>query len=305
MKASNLFFLSLIFLVSLLATSVYLAALDFEEQGLGFVGGASPRPSASPLLELGGIQAESFVVASLSGEKLAGRNETREVPIASLTKTMTALVAIEYGRNASILISPSAKSVPPKSSSLPAGTVLGLESARTLLLVESDNDIAEAIAESVGPLIDLSRPSPRDGFVRAMNKKAQSLGMSGTHFENPTGLDGTAHYSTAEDLARLANYIALKYPDFWSITAEPPRSVQTLAGRAVPLHSTNLLKDYPGLIGAKTGLSDEAEGALILRYRMTEFPEDLTIVILRSPDRFRDGETILKELKRLLRRPQP
>lgn len=302
MKPSKVLLLCGVFLVSLIGTSLYLERLPREPAGFASVDAAAGKQDKPRLIELQNIAAESYLIVSSSGTVLADHRASREVPIASLTKIMTALLLAEHGVGQSILITPDAKAVAPKRSGIPAGMILALEAARTLILVESDNDVAEAAAASVGSRIDPQNPSPRDAFVHAMNEKARRIGMTHTHFENPTGLDAAGHYSSAEDLALLVNYISQKHPAFWDITADPPRRIVTESGAAFAVQTTNVLRNYPGLVAAKTGLTDEAEGALILRYRTLGYPEDLTIVILRSSDRFGDAERILLQVQAALKR---
>jgi D-alanyl-D-alanine carboxypeptidase len=289
-----------VFLVSLIGTSLYLR--EFNGMDFAAVSEIGSEAPASPHVVFTGIQAESFIIETASGGVVAERNAGEEHAIASLTKVMVGFLTREYGEGHVVLITPESKSVPPKHSSLAVGMKLSAEAAREIMLVESDNDIAEAIAASLGSVLDPSNPSPRAAFIHAMNEKAKRLGMIHTHFTNPTGLDAEDHFSTAADVARLVNYITQRYPTFWDVTAEPPRSVRTESGAAVTISTTNILHNYPGLVGAKTGLTDVAEGALILRYRILEYPEDFTIVILRSPDRFGDGERILNQLRSALKR---
>src|SRR3989344_8125648 len=247
------------------------------------------------------IQAESFIAATESGVILASRNPDAEVPIASLTKIMTALMLEEFGEDLTITLTESAKLVTPKISDVSAGEELSANTAKTMLLVESDNDIAMAIAETVGQKLQSDNLPAGDVFRRAMNQHARELGLSRTHFRNPTGLDEFGHLSTATDLFRLIQYIDANHPGFWDETASPPKSVTSLSGRKYTIKSSSLLVSYPGIIGIKTGLTDNAEGALVIRYRFTDFPEDIIVVLLRSPDRFRDGELLLGAIERAFR----
>ena len=296
-----------VFMVSAIGSSVFFARGE-KTQELAAVSAsvlADKTPKYVPGISLpdiytDNIEASAFIVGTDSGVVLAGRNIASTSPIASLTKIMTALVAERYGKSAVVMLTPRHKSTLPKLSDLPAGETLSLEAAKTLLLVESDNDIAEAIASAVGPLID-STMEPSRAFIDAMNRMANMIGMASTRLRNPTGLDDPRHYSTAEDIFRLVGYIDRTYPDFWQNTAEPPKEVSALSGKRYKIKSSSLLVPYPGVIGMKTGLTDEALGALIIRYRITEFPEDIIMVILRSPDRFRDGENLMNNVRRAFR----
>ncbi|MBI3627344.1 MAG: D-alanyl-D-alanine carboxypeptidase [Candidatus Sungbacteria bacterium] len=238
------------------------------------------------------IKAESFIIGTVSGQVLASRAADAPHPMASLTKIMTGLLLEERGRGTTIWVTPDAKGVDPKHSSLKTGATLDADTARVLLLAESDNDIAESIAGSVGILFDPSLDNPRAAFVAAMNQKAAELGMLKTHFLNPTGLDEAGHVSSARDLFRLVGYATTNYADFWAHTAEPKTRL-AISGATIEIQSSNLLSGQPGLIGGKTGFTDKSEGALVLLYETQYSPEDIVIVLLRSPDRFADGEKLL------------
>ena len=291
-----------VFLLSMLTTSVLIAGLGNNLSNAAPEISENPKPSYAaaislPTIDDGTIEAESYVVSTASGVALKERRSRKPLPIASLTKIMTALLLKERGGEAVILISDTAKNTTPKESDLPVGETITGETARILVLVESDNDVAEAAAAAIGALIEPD-VNPRDAFIRGMNRKASRLGMLSTQFQNPTGLDEQGHYSSAADLAKLLAYIDLLHPDFWDITASPPPAVRGLSGKTYAVKSSSLLVSYPGLVGTKTGLTDEAMGALALKYRLTEFPEDIYIILLRSPDRFRDGEKLLAAVRR-------
>ncbi|MBI2096639.1 MAG: D-alanyl-D-alanine carboxypeptidase [Candidatus Sungbacteria bacterium] len=292
----------IVFAISLLGTSVLIVreSQSLQQAAVATAVKISPHYAAGislPAINTDGVKAESFIITTASEVVLKRQNAAARVPMASLTKIMTALILEERGENAVILLSDLAKRALPKQSSLAAGETITQETAKTLLLVESDNDVAEAIAAAIGPLLNPGL-APREAFIQGMNQKALPLGMANTHFENPTGLDGAAHYSTAADLAKLLAYIDRRYPNFWDGTATPPSHIQTLSGKSYKIKSSSLLVSYPGLLGIKTGLTDEALGALAIKYRLTEFPEDIYIILLRSPDRFRDGETLLNATRR-------
>ncbi len=291
-----------VFLFSMLTASVLIAGLENSLSNAAPKASANFKPNYAaaislPLIDGDAIEAESYIVSTASGVVLKEKESQKQFPIASLTKIMTALLLKERGGEAVILISDTAKNAAPKQSDLPIGETITGETARILILVESDNDVAEATAAAVGTEIEPNM-KPRDAFIRGMNKKASRLGMYSTHFQNPTGLDDLNHYSSAADLAKLLAYIDLRHPDFWDITASPPSAVQGLSGKTYAIKSSSLLVSYPGLVGMKTGLTDEAMGALALKYRLTEFPEDIYLILLRSPDRFRDGERLLAAVRR-------
>lgn len=302
LKPFEFLLIILVFSVSLMGTSL---SLRLEEKALK--ASASNFFSAFPFaagkkslpeIETENIQAEAFLVATVSGDILAEKNADLPLPVASLTKIMTALVSRELPEGTEIWLTERAKAVPPKHSKLPAGSVLSKEAAEILLLVESDNDIAEAIAESGGVYFNARTLDSRASFIEEMNKTAKALGMKNSEFKNPSGLDEGGHRSTAEDLFRLMQSLTQKYPDFWRETENPPKTVASLSGVSYPVKSSNLILGRKGLLGAKTGLSEEALGALVFEYRNQIFPEDLIIIVLRSPDRFADAERLMGSIDR-------
>lgn len=132
---------------------------------------------------------------------------------------------------------------------LQAGEVLPLRDVLYGLMLCSGNDAAECIAEVCGG---------RDAFVRRMNRRAGQLGLSGTHFDNPSGLDSETHYTTAAELARLTAY-ALKNPLFAEVV-----STQSYQSGTRTMHNHNkLLSLYPGCIGVKTGYTQTAGRCLV------------------------------------------
>lgn len=193
--------------------------------------------SAAPLL----------LVDASSGEMLAAQEATRSWHPASLTKLMTAhlaLSAVRSGRlglNSSIVLSTNAASQAPSKLGVPPGTSLRLEDALLVMMVKSANDIAVAIAEAVS--------GSEVAFVTAMNAEARRLGMSGTRFVNASGLHHDHQVSNARDLAVLMLAILSYHADHAELFRT---SAVTVNGRM--LKNTNkLVEDYAGLEATKTG----------------------------------------------------
>ena len=161
------------------------------------------------------------------------------------------------------------------------GEVYTLEELMYGLLLPSGNDAAYAIAEGVA--------GSSDRFVEWMNFKAKELGLMNTYFADPSGLDDTT-YSTAQDLARLARY-AMKNPRFRSIVGTVDIELPfTETHKYLPLYNqTNLLATYPGVVGVKTGYTEEA-GLTLVTYASNEGYE-LVGVVLNSTDR--KGDMVL------------
>ncbi len=181
---------------------------------------------------------------------LYDHNSKQRLPMASTTKIMTAIIALEQGDPDDIVTIPkSAVGVEGSSCYLQEGEKLSLNSLIYALLLQSANDAAEAIALYIAGGIE--------EFALLMNLKADELGLKDTHFDNPHGLDSEGHYTTAEDLARLADY-CMQNPAFceiWStVSVRIPFSDKETA--AIPRNLFNhnrLLRTYSNCVGGKTG----------------------------------------------------
>ncbi len=188
---------------------------------------------------------------------------------ASITKIMTAIIALKYGNLADMVtVSPSALVLEEGSQlcGLQAGDQLTLEQLLQGLLIYSGNDAAAAIAEHVG--------GTQDVFVQMMNDEVARLGMTGTHFTNPHGLQDTEHYTSIYDIYLMLNE-AIRYPKFVEIIQMGAYSVQfqNISGqaRSIYLESTDhyLIGEATEpkgvtVLGGKTGTTDEAGNCLAL-----------------------------------------
>lgn len=193
------------------------------------------------------VDAEAYLVQNgVTGDVLAEYDPREKLPMASITKLMTSLVALERASpDAVVIVTRGAAGVGESTIDLRPGERVALRDLIRAALVQSANDAANAIAAHVGGSI------PR--FVGLMNARARQLGLTDTHFANPDGLDAPGHYSSARDVTRLAR-IAMKQP----LIRSTVRLVDTTAaGRR--LHTWNdLLSTYPNLIGVKTGHTNGA-----------------------------------------------
>ena len=265
--------------------------------------------------------AESYIVVDCqTGHVLASKQQDDKLPAASLTKVATAAVTLDWARSNDGALS---SLVEISSLALAAGGVnpVGLQpgdrlSLRDLLycsLLASDNVAACALAESVGArLPNSSGLDPAGNFVAHMNALARSLGMSRTLFLNPSGFDamekGAKPYSTAEDLARLTRY-AYNVPGFPFYVAQADRQVHIFRnGTDTPfdLKNTNELLGRDGIDGVKTGRTRLAGDCLILSgdrapesrregEQVFVTPRRIIVVMLRSPDRFGEGLSLLRQ----------
>lgn len=209
---------------------------------------------------------------------LFSKNPSEKLPIASLTKIMTAIVALENLKSTDMVtVDTKAATIGEDSMGLAAGEKLTVQELMYGLFLNSGNDAAEALAEG--------SPFGRENFVYQMNKKAEDLGLSATHFTNPSGLQGDGkQYSTAEDLLVITRY-SLEKPLIAEIAQLPYFFIPYSENhKAFELYNeTNLLTTYPGVKGMKTGYTDEAGLCLItyLEYK----GHKIIAVILNSPSR--------------------
>ncbi|WP_114944992.1 D-alanyl-D-alanine carboxypeptidase family protein [Microvirga calopogonii] len=188
-----------------------------------------------------------LLVDASTGDILAAQEATRSWHPASLTKMMTAhlaLTAVEAGRasmDTSIVLSPKAAAQAPTKLGVPPGTSLRLEDALTVMMVKSANDVSMAVAEAIG--------GSEEAFVAAMNAEARRLGMTGTRFVNATGLHDDRQVTNARDMALLMLVLLSYHGDHMDLLRTPSVTVN---GRL--LKNTNkLVEEYAGLEASKTG----------------------------------------------------
>lgn len=186
-----------------------------------------------------------------SGRVLYASNADSPMLIASITKIMTALVAIECGRLSDVItVSKEAATEEGSSMYLKEGEQLTLETLLYGLLLCSGNDAAIAIAEGTAGSVD--------AFVDQMNERAEQLGMHHSSFANPNGLDAEGHYSTAMDMAYLA-CAAMECPVLMRIASTTSVSID---GRTMSNHN-RLLRTVEGCVGLKTGYTKAAGRTLV------------------------------------------
>lgn len=235
--------------------------------------GTLPAGAASSAPEVSASSA--ILVDADSGRVLYEKNAYEQRSIASITKLMTALVAVECGLDPDkkLTIRQEWTGIEGSSMYLKAGEELTLRELLYGLLLASGNDAAVAIAGCCGGDVET--------FVSYMNDKAQELGMADTHFANPNGLDDPEHYSTAADMALLGRAV-MEQPLLAEIVAT---GSATVAGRSLTNHN-KLLWQYEGCIGLKTGYTDEAGRTLVSCAQCNG--QRLIAVTLNAPDDWRD-----------------
>ncbi|OMD60213.1 D-alanyl-D-alanine carboxypeptidase family protein [Paenibacillus odorifer] len=247
------------------------------------------------LAPLSSIQAENSSISTHaraaalidveSGRILYSSRGDEPMLIASLTKIMTALVAIENGDLASkVKVGKNAYAKEGSSIYLQQGEEMTLENMLYGLMLRSGNDAATAIAEHIG--------GSEEGFVYLMNAKAEELGLTHTHFANPHGLDAEGHYSSANDLAVLTAY-ALHNPVFKEIvktqekTADNPNEKWDYKWR----NKNKMLYLYEGADGVKTGYTKKALRCLVSS--ATRNGQQLVAVTINDGDDWNDHASLL------------
>jgi D-alanyl-D-alanine carboxypeptidase len=201
--------------------------------------------------------------------------ETARAP-ASLTKLITAMVAVDDAGSLDRVVDVTlgATQVVPSVMGLSAGEHVTVRQLLDGLFLDSGNDAAEALAQGI---------VPRDRFIRQMNQKAKSIGLTGSHFVNPSGLDAPGHGMSAHDLAHTAAYLDQYYPELAAIAATKDVAIPaTSAHKAFYPHNLNgLLWSYPGATGLKTGLTGNAGGCMLAT--ATRDGRHLVVVVLNAP----------------------
>ncbi len=207
---------------------------------------------------LNGISAKSAcLIEAESGRVLYMKNGNQRMPMASTTKIMTAIVALESGiaLDTKIKIPKEAVGIEGSSVYLKQDESVSFEMLLYALLLSSANDAAVAIACTVSDSVE--------SFVDLMNKKARELGLVETCFTNPHGLYDENHYTTARELAKIMAY-AMKNPDFVKITSCKQIAFKRDGGTSFLLSNHNrLLKTYDGVIGGKTGFTKKSGRCLV------------------------------------------
>lgn len=228
--------------------------------------GATALERAIPASALPDISAASAIVVTPEGETRFERDADTPRKIASITKVMTAIVALDHATPETVItVDHAAATVGEASAGLREGETLTFEDALKALLIPSGNDAAMAIATSVGALIDPASTDPYVTFVDAMNAKAAELGCTDTTFENPHGLDFDAWagelHSTARDVARMIA-CAMQNELFRATVAlgdcDIPLTTADGSVRTAHLRETNAILGTEGNIGVKTGTTEEA-----------------------------------------------
>ncbi|MBY7143458.1 D-alanyl-D-alanine carboxypeptidase [Virgibacillus sp. NKC19-3] len=230
-------------------------------------GQAAPKVSAN----------NAILIEQSTGRVLFEKNANEEQLVASITKLMTAIIAVESGKMHEETIA-SRKAINTEGSAiyLEQGEKMSIEDLVYGLILRSGNDAAVTISEHIG--------GSMDGFVYLMNEKARWLGMTNSSFENPHGLDSDNHYSTAYDMAILMKY-AMDNDQFREIIGTKTYKSDK---RTYPWQNKNklLTQLYENSTGGKTGYTKTAGRTLVSSAHKNGM--DLIVVTINAPDDWQD-----------------
>ncbi|MDO4442913.1 MAG: D-alanyl-D-alanine carboxypeptidase family protein [Slackia sp.] len=238
------------------------------------------------------IQAENALLVSSDGTVYFARDAHEPVKIASITKVMTALVALENAPlDTPVVVDAQAAGVGESSAGLREGDSMDLETALYALMVPSGNDAAIAIAKTVGAMLPgFDGQNAQAAFVDAMNAKAAQLGCEDTVYTNPHGLDAGAFESdsrsTASDVGIVVSY-AMENETFRSLVDAGDTTIEVVSAdgsaRFLPLVSTDeLIGVYEGICGVKTGTTEAA--GYCFAGAVSRDEGEFYSVVLASPD---------------------
>lgn len=258
--------------------------------------------SSNTLTEEPQISAESAVLVKMGapipnqtneqGEEriIFKKKEKQKMAIASLTKLMTGLIALEfYQPDLKTNISERAVSQPEQTGFLKTGERLTVNNLLYTALIESSNDAAFALAEII----------EEKAFVDLMNLKAKDMGLQNTRFFNASGIDAgefNTNYSTAEDVIKLAKYVWLKKPLILEILSKKEYPLYLGKGKLhhIIYNTNTLLKEDPKVISGKTGFTSMAGECLFLLFEGKKAGDYYMAVVLNSKNRFEDMRKLIE-----------
>lgn len=291
-------FLILMALINLKAPSLYLGKPEYQ---------ILPHATPSSLLISQGepnfdfnLEAQSALVMRINDEKIIfEKNSQKTLPLASLTKLMTALVVEKIKgkqKDFEILVPITTDALLQEGDEgLFLNEVFKSAVMRDIMLLGSSNDAAYALAQSLDQTVE--------EFVERMNLEAENLGLLNTVFFNPTGLDVSQEepgaIGTASDLAKLALSILKDYSYIFDVTTEKEVTFLSENNFSHKIENTNeLTLEIPGLIGGKTGFSDLAGGNLLIIADLS-FNEPYLFIVLGSgfEGRFKDMKSLYQAVK--------
>lgn len=289
--------IALLMLIILLSSSYFWGRYSDEKERLKeYLSALSiPNPFAGISLE-----AEvAYVIDVETGELLYGLHEERSVPIASITKIMTALVALEILPEGEVITMPKVALEEAGDNGLYWNEEWLLSDLIEFMLIGSSNDAAQAIALAVEEKLGDNFNESPELFIVRMNEKAREIGLTKTKFLSVTGLDISSTeagaYGSAKDTALLAAYALKHHPEIFKVTANQTASFTSLSGFTHIIENTNpTLGVLPNVISSKTGLTQLAGGNLVVAIQNgSHNPFIISVLGSSESGRFSDIEKLI------------
>jgi D-alanyl-D-alanine carboxypeptidase (penicillin-binding protein 5/6) len=228
--------------------------------------------------------AAAIVVDARDGTVMFSKRPDQERAIASTTKLMTALLALEEAEPDEVFTAPAYNAMPAESRiDLREGERMTVQDLLEALLLESANDAAVDLAENIA--------GSRDAFVERMNQRADELGLEHTSYANPIGLDQSGNYSSAGDLAKLAGTL-LRNPRVARIVDMPSATLESGSHQRVVENRNDLVAAYPWVDGVKTGYTLDAGNVLVGAAARGPRARVISVVLGEPSEAARDAETL-------------
>ena len=255
------------------------------------------------------ITADAAYVWDVTNQRaLYNKNAGAQLPLASLTKLMTALVAYErLGEDIAIAI-PLEAILEEGDSGFSSGQEFEAGSLIDLTLISSSNDGAHALAAAAGNAVNLERnhtnKNVTESFLELMNRRAEEIGLSQTYFTNPTGLDASVSrsgsYGSARDMAFLMEHIVIHQSEILERTTNQSLDIHDEVGNVLTATNTNeIATDIPGLIGSKTGFTALAGGNLVVAFDVgLNHPVVISVLGSTRDGRFEDVRTLVQSTQK-------
>jgi D-alanyl-D-alanine carboxypeptidase len=248
-----------------------------------------------PVLENMHLSAKSAYVYDVRAKRaLYSKDPDTVLPLASITKLMTALIAHELVATNKTVVVPKAAISQSGSSGLSEGERFTTAALSKYAVLASSNDAAYALAIAVGAVID-DKKNPNQTFVKTMNIRATELGLPHLHFLNPTGLDisptEAGAVGTAREISFLMEYIVNNYPEILTPTTVESARVYNTDGAYHDAENTNpIISKIPNLLGSKTGYTDLAGGNLTVAFD-AGYNRPIIITVLADVEKLVDAVT--------------
>jgi D-alanyl-D-alanine carboxypeptidase (penicillin-binding protein 5/6) len=277
-------------------------ALAVAASALALAPAATAAPPPPPSLP--GAEA-AILIDARDGTPILQKDPNESHAIASTTKLMTALLTLELARPDDVFTAPDYQAASAESKiDLRAGERMRVADLLVALMLESANDAAATLADGVS--------GSRSAFVEQMNARAAELGLTGTSYANPIGLDDPLNYSTAHDLAALARRL-LRNRRFAEIVDMPSAALESGARPRVVNNRNDLIAQVPAVDGVKTGYTGDAGYVLVGSATGATGAQVISVVLGEPSEAARDEESLallrygLAQYRRVtpLRRRQP